>query len=186
MNGHPWTADELGRLRALYPVQSNRKVAELLKRSVFSINGAASTLGLRKTEEYLQSPEACRLRRGQPRPGVATQFQKGQAPANKGLRRPGWFRGRMRETQFRKGQRSGMAAKNWKPIGTVLADTEGYLRIKVRDAVYGAEPTGFGNTSVWPLLQRHVWEQQRGPIPSGHVIAFKNGNRQECAIENLE
>jgi hypothetical protein len=188
MNGNPWTSGELNRLRALYPIRSTRKVAELLKRSVFNIYGAAATFGLRKTEEYLQSPEACRLRRGtgQSHPGFATQFRKGQVPANKGLRRPGYSRGRMKETQFRKGQRSGIAAKNWKPIGTVLADPAGYLRIKVREAVYGAEPTGFGNVRVWPLLQRHVWEQHHGPIPTSHVIALKDHNRQNCVIENLE
>lgn len=48
-------------------------------------------------------------------------------PFNKGLRRPGWHVGRMRETQFRKGERSGIAAKNWRPIGTIRTDPDGYL-----------------------------------------------------------
>jgi hypothetical protein len=60
------------------------------------------------------------------------------------------------------------------------------LRIKVREAVYGQEPTGYGNTRVWPLLNRHVWEQNNGPIPPKHVVVFKDGDRSNCAIENLD
>lgn len=186
MNGQAWTKAELERLQALYPNQPTRKLAKLFGRTESSLNGTARKLRLRKTEEYLLSPEACRLRRGEPRPGVATQFQKDHVPANKGLRRPGWSAGRMKETQFVKGQRTGKAAENWKPVGTILADTEGYLRIKIREAVHGSEATGFGNVDVWPLLQRHVWKEHHGAIPKGHVIAFKNGDRQNCAIENLE
>ena len=187
MNGRPWTPEDLDLLRTLYPVRSTREVAALLGRPVYSIYNAVYKLGLKKTAEFLDSAESGRLHKGQTRPGsIATQFQKGQIPANKGLRRPGYAPGRMKETQFRKGERTGTAARNWKPIGTVLPDSEGYLRIKVRDAIYGKEPTGFGNVRVWPLLGRHVWEQHHGPIPPSHAIAFKDRDRSNCAIENLE
>jgi len=91
----------------------------------------------------------------------------------------------MKETQFKPGQRSGKAAANWQPIGTILADHEGYLRIKVREAMHG-EATGFGNSKVWPLLGRHVWEQHNGPIPPKHLIKFKDGDRSNCSIDNLD
>lgn len=92
----------------------------------------------------------------------------------------------MKETQFKKGQRSGKAAQNWRPIGSILPHADGYLRIKVREAVHGEEAYGFGNTKVWPLLQRKMWEDHNGPIPPKHVVVFKDKNRQNCAIENLE
>lgn len=187
MNGKPWSEDELDRLRILYPTRRGREVAEALGRSLSGTYGAVTKLGLRKDEAFFRSPASGILQKGETRPGcIATQFRKGQVPANKGLRRPGWAPGRMKETQFRKGVRSGVAATNWRPIGTILSDADGYLRIKVREAKHGVEATGFGNTSVWPLLQRHVWQQQRGPIPAGHVIAFLDGKRKNCAIENLE
>lgn len=187
MNGQPWTPKQLDRLRVLYPTQPTKNIAKIFGRKVYSVYNAAYKQGLRKTPEFLRSPASGILVKGQTRPeSIATQFPKGHVPANKGLRRPGWSPGRMRETQFIKGQRSGKAAENWRPIGTILPDSEGYRRIKVREAVHGAEPTGFGNTAVWPLLQRHVWVQQHGPIPPGHVIAFKDKDRQNCAIENLE
>lgn len=91
----------------------------------------------------------------------------------------------MSETQFRKGERSGVASRNWRPLGTILTDHEGYLRIKVREAQPG-EAYGFGNTRVWPLMQRHVWEQAHGPIPPGHAIAFRNRDKKDVRLENLE
>lgn len=146
----------------------------------------ANKHGLKKSQDYLATNPSCRLRKGQSHCGRETRFKKGQSPANKGMRRPGWSAGRMRETQFKKGERSGVAAKNWVPIGTILPDSEGYLRIKIREAVYGKEPFGFGNVKVWPLYNRYLWEQHKGPIPPAHLVAFKDGNRQNCVIENLE
>jgi len=167
----------------MYPARPTGEIAKALGRTIYGVYGAAFTLGLRKTPEYVQREVG--LQKGTTL-GRATQFRKGHAPANKGLRRPGWHAGRMKETQFKKGGRSGIAARNWRPIGTILPDPEGYLRIKVREAKHGKEATGFGNTKVWPLLNRYVWEQHKGPIPPKHIVAFKDGKRGNCAIGNLE
>lgn len=179
----PWTAAEVEEVRRLYADTPTKEIARLLNRSVLSIYQAADKIGVRKTTEFKR--QHCGLQPGS-QVGAAYRFKPGAEPANKGLRRPGYAPGRMKETQFKPGHRSGKAEKNWRPIGTVLADHEGYLRIKVREAVYGKEPTGFGSMRVWPLLARHTWEQHHGPIPPGHVIRAKDGNRQNCAIENLE
>lgn len=184
MNGRPWNAQDLEVLRREFPHVASAAVAETLRRSLSSVNNTAYKLGIHKTPEYLASPAACRLRRGDGA-GAATRFQKGAVPHNKGLRRPGWAPGRMRETQFRPGERAGIAAKNWRPVGTILPDAEGYLRIKVREAV-PCEAYGFGNVRVWPLLHRHNWRQVKGEIPAGHALVFRDGNRANCDVDNLE
>jgi hypothetical protein len=181
---HFWTATEDEQVRELYPHRSTAEVAAIMGRSVSSIYQRSDRLKLRKSAEYLASPAACRLRRGG-NVGAASRFPKGNVPANKGLRRPGWGPGRMKATQFKSGERHGAAADNYKPLGTISTDPEGYQRIKVRDALPG-EAYGFGNVKVWPLLQRHVWQQLKGPIPAGHLIAFRDGNKKNCALENLE
>jgi hypothetical protein len=184
-----WEPEDDEVMRVRYPDVPTPVIARELRRTVCSVYARADKLGLTKSQAYLNSPAACRLRRGgDEHPGRATQFKKGQTPANKGLRRPGWSvgRGRMQETQFKKGERSGVASSNWRPIGTILPDPEGYLRIKVREAVYGAEPTGFGNVRVWPLLQRHTWEQIHGPVPPGYIVCFRDRDKTNCAPENLE
>ena len=177
-----WTADEDALMRRLYPDTPTAKLAEQLGRPLASTYQRAATLGLKKSEAYLASPAAGRTTG---RHGMGTRFAKGQAPANKGLRRPGWGPGRMKSTQFKPGVRLGVAAKNWQPIGSIRSDPEGYQRIKVRDAVKG-EHYGFGNVRVWPLLQRHVWEQAHGSIPAGHAVTFRDGNKANCDLGNLE
>lgn len=36
------------------------------------------------------------------------------------------------------------------------------------------------------LLHHAIWEEVHGPIPSGHVLRFKDGNSANCALDNLE
>jgi hypothetical protein len=177
-----WSDDDLDFLRAHYPDTPTRKLAEVMNRKERSVYEKANHLGLRKSHEYLSSPAACRLGHGQ---GGATRFMPGHVPANKGLKRPGWAPGRMRETQFKKGERSGKAAKNWRPVGTILTDADGYLRIKVREGRCG-EAAGFGNVRIWPLMQRHVWEQAYGPIPASHAVVFRDRNKTHVTLDNLE
>jgi HNH endonuclease len=181
---HHWTAAEDVILRAEYPDAETSELAKRFNATILGTYQRAQKLGVRKSKQYIAKKleiEAQRLRRV----GVASRYKKGNISANKGLRRPGWAPGRMAETQFKKGARSGIAVKNWRPIGTILADGEGYLRIKVREGRKG-EAYGFGNTKIWPLLNRHVWEQHKGPIPPGHVVIFKDKNRAHCDIDNLE
>lgn len=182
----PWTAEEREKLAAIYPSLPSKEVARQLGREIGAVYRQAAKLGVAKSQEFLDSPASNRLRKGETRPGAEkSQFPKGHKPWNAGLRLEGWTRGRMAETQFKKGSRSGRAAKNWKPIGTIAADSDGYLRIKVREAAHGKEHTGYGNTKVWPLLHRYRWEQANGPIPAGHIVTFKDGDRSNCSLENL-
>jgi len=187
VNRQVWTDAEIRALTESYPRRPTKEVAAKLQRSIHKVYAKANKLGLQKSQAFLDSDESGRLHKGQARPGTEhTQFKKGHVPANKGLRRPGWHAGRMQETQFKKGGRSGAAAKNWVPIGTIRPDSEGYLRIKVREAVSGQEAFGFGNSKVWPMYNRYLWEQHKGPIPPKHLVVFKDGDRAHCVIENLE
>lgn len=180
----PWSAEEREIVRRLYPDTPTKEIAALLGRPIGQVYQAADRFGFAKSAAYLASPEACRLRRGD-NVGSASRFKPGGTPANKGVRRPGWAPGRMASTQFKPGVRQGIAERNWKPIGAIRSDGEGYLRIKVREGKKG-EAYGFGNTEIWPLLQRHTWEQHHGPIPDGHTVVFKDGDRANCDIGNLE
>lgn len=185
MNGLPWSDEDLETLRELYPDTPTKKLSAALGHSLTSVYQKAQRIGVAKSVAYMASPAACRLRREASAASIATRFKPGQVPLNKGVRRPGWAPGRMAETQFKKGARTGIAARNWCPIGTIRTDGEGFLRIKVREGTKG-EAYGFGNTKIWPLLNRYVWEQHHGPIPAGHAVVFKDGNRSNVVIENLE
>lgn len=65
-----------------------------------------------------------------------------------------------------------------KPIGTEVVAPDGFVLVKVQD--HGKK------YERWRQKHRIVWEQRNGPIPKGFIVQFKDGNRQNCAIENLQ
>jgi hypothetical protein len=172
-----WSDTDLKLLRDQYPHTPTKEIAVKLGKKLETVYSMADKLGLKKTEEYLASPAACRLRRGD-NVGAAFRFKKGQAPPNKGLRRPGWAPGRMAETQFRKGERRGVAVKLYQPVGTERISKDGYRERKINDDM----PL----QKRWKAVHRIVWEEHNGPIPKGHAVVFKDGNKENCEIDNLE
>lgn len=179
----PWTPEEDAIIRQRFSHEPTAPIAATLARSQAAIYQRAYALGLKKSAAYLASPQSGRT--GHDDRGKGGWFPKGHVPYNKGIpHRKGWAPGRMAAHQFKKGCRQGIAAKNWMPVGTINL-VDGYLRIKVREARSG-EAYGYGNTKVWLLLQRHVWEQANGPVPAGYVVVFKDRNPQNCALDNLE
>lgn len=164
-------------LRAIYPHESSAAVATRMHRTIHAIYARARILDLTKTAAYLASPAACRLRRGD-EVGAAFRFRKGQIPVNKGIRRPGWGPGRMKETQFKKGCRLRHANQTYKPVGAERISKDGYLERKINDEL----PL----QKRWRSVHLLVWEAANGPLPPGHAIVFRNGNRQDRSLSNLE
>lgn len=183
-----WTADEDAILVARFPHEPTQAVAAALGRSYGGTHQRAGKFGLRKSAAYLASPEACRLRKGDGR-GLPTRFKPGQVPPNKGLRRPGWGPGRMKETQFKTGQLSGEARRKLKPVGAERMSKEGYLQRKIHNGAPGGVSVVEANRlrqRRWRAVHILVWEEANGPLPRGHAVAFKNGDKRDIRIENLE
>jgi len=173
-----WNRSEERELKARYPHEPTAAVARALRRTTEAIYGRAEKLGVKKSAAYLLSPAACRLRRGD-NVGARFRFRKGHVPVNKGLRRPGYGPGRMKETQFKPGTRSGKSAEHWMPVGaTRLCD--GYLYRKVSDVL--AVPW----TVNWKQEHVLLWTAAHGPVRPGHALRFKDGDRTHVQLENLE
>lgn len=165
---HVWTEAEDALLRKRYPHEKTEYIARDLGLSIGGVYQHAKHLGLKKSEKYLASPDAQRLRRGD-QVGKAYRFPKGHVPANKGLRRPGWSPGRMRETQFKKG-RPAHEARNYVPIGSEKYDSKRKVTMrKITD-----DPEIFP-AQRWRPVHVLVWESANGPVPDGHIIVFKKG-----------
>lgn len=137
----------------------------------------AATLGLKKADDFHTQPLAA-LWNGTQEPGsIAARFTPGTTPPNKGLRRPGWHAGRMRETQFKKG-RPASEAHNYVPIGTEKVDPKRRaLMRKVTD-----DPAIFP-TQRWRPVHVLVWEAANGPVPEGHIVVFRPGLKTLVAAE---
>lgn len=111
--------------------------------------------------------------------GVTGWYQKGHPPGTKGktieeiCKHDPEKLARVRSTQFKKGDRP----MNEMPIGTVVANSQGYLiRKKQMEG---------GQWDRWEFLHRAVWEEHKGPVPDGMIVMFKDGNKQNCDIGNL-
>lgn len=106
--------------------------------------------------------------------GRTGQFEKGSVPFNKGTK------GLMKpnRTSFKKGNMSGAAQHNYKPIGSTRISKDGYLERKVTDD----HPTP---ARRWVGEHRLVWEAANGPIPGGHVVVFLDGDKMNCTLNNL-
>jgi len=172
-----WNPEDEQLLRDCYPHLPTADIARGLRRSLAATYARAQQLGLVKTEAYLASPDACRLRRDAS-VGIPYRFPKGHVPANKGLRRPGWSPGRMKETQFKKGERRGVAVQLYQPIGTERISKDGYRERKVND--------GLPLQKRWRAVHLVIWEEAHGPLPPGHAVAFKNGDKTDIRLDNLE
>ena len=98
------------------------------------------------------------------RPGC---FSKGLRPGNTGTKgickaNSGCFQ-------------KGLIPKNWRPVGSERVDVkDGYVLVKV------AEP------NVWRHKSVVVWEAAHGKRKKGDVIRYKDNNRLNCSIENLD
>lgn len=168
-NRFRFTDEQIEVLREKYPTTLAEDLAKDFGCTVGAVHQKAQKLGLKKDQAWIVENARQNLLKFGHR-ATFTQFRKGQTPANKGLRRPGYAPGRMRETQFKKGQ----TARNKVPVGTTVIDSEGYKKIKI------AEP------NKWQFYSRYLWEKHHGTIPPNHAIFYRDGNRQNVTIENLE
>lgn len=169
-NRRHWTQPEEQLLTQLYP---DTPMPALIKRLGFTASAIyqkARNLGLRRSPEYLASEHACRLRRGD-NVGAATRFKPGHQSWNKGKRglKAG---GRSAETRFKPGNRP----HTWVPIGTEQI-RDGYLWRKVTD--------GHGRHN-WRQVHVMLWEQHNGPVPKGLILVFRDRNKQNIQLDNLE
>lgn len=161
-----WSDDEIEYLRAHYPHELSANVAKVLNRDCKSVWSKAFRLGIRKTEEFLQSEASGCIKKGEHR-GFLYRFQKGMTVWNKGMK--GITIGGV-ETQFKKGQ----MPKNHKPVGSERFSKDGYLEVKVE------EPR------KWKMKHVINWEQLHGKVPKGYIVVMKDKCRTNVSPENLE
>lgn len=151
-----WTSHDDAMLSELYRQFSTAECAARMGRTRASIKGRANKLGLRK-------------------PAGATNtgcFAKGMEPWNKG--RPFDSGGRSHETRFKVGQKP----HTWHPIGHERVTKDGYRERKMTD-------TGCTRRD-YVGLHILLWREHHGDIPAGHAVVFRNGDKADIRIDNLE
>lgn len=171
MKARIWTIEQLATLRARYPGEPTAQLVDAIGHNLRAIYAKAAELQIKKTPEYLATPASGRTCGRQ---GIGTRFEHGNPAWNKGMKGLDIAGERGRATQFKPGTRP----HNWQPIGYERTTPDGIRQRKISD-------TGV-TRSDWVPLHVMLWEKYNGPIPGNHIVIFKDKDRSNLSIENLE
>lgn len=163
-----WTVEEDRFLKENYPYTSSANIAEHFGCSICSVYNRARFLNLKKSQEYHDTTQQ-RLARNLQENGKSYRYPKGHIPANKGKKMPEHVYEKAKATMFPRGH----IPANHKPVGYERVTKDGYIEVKVAEG------------KKFRLKHRLIWEQANGPIPPGCNVQFRDGNKQNLALENL-
>lgn len=152
-----FTPEEDEFLKQNYLTIPCKRMSKMLGRAEVSARQRLKLLG------YVVPPEvAANFRRG-------TQFKKGEPAHNKGQKMSPEMYEKVKATMFKPGH----ITHNTKYDGHERLSKDGYIEVRVSKGRY-------------KLKHRKIWEDSFGKVPAGHVVIFKDNNRQNCDINNLE
>jgi hypothetical protein len=173
----PWTEEQLAHLRARFPHVNTTQLAIEMGRGYGSVCQQAYRLGLKKTEAFFADQGLSGRLVGQR--GATSRFTPGHSTWNKGMKGSTGYHANTQRTQFKPGQ----MPRNWLPLGSLRIVPDGVLERKV------SETKGAPHLR-WQPVHRLVWEAAHGPVPKGHVVIFKPGQRtnvlDEITLDRLE
>lgn len=165
---HTYTQEEEALLVAKYPITPTEQLAKEMGISVSSLYNKAYALGLKKIKEYFTNDVNGNLKK-LAESGRAHRFTKGLIPHNKGKKMSPELYGKCRGTMFQKG----LIPHNSKFDGYERISKEGYRERRVAPGKFRP-------------VNHLVWEEVNGPVPANHIIIFRDGNKLNCDISNLE
>ena len=171
-----WTTAELEILRTNYPHTHTVDLLPMLPgRTIKTIQQKAASSCWKKTREFIA--EMSRQAMARPdHPAHRTRFVQGGTSWNAGNSFNAG--GRSPETRFKKGNRSGRANELHKPVGSERLSKDGYLERKIN------EDMPFQRR--WRAVHLIEWEARNGPLPAGHALVFRDGDKTNRQPENLE
>lgn len=171
-----WTAEDDAVLTYLYPDNRTADILAFLPGKTKSgLYYRANKLGLKKAPG-LVARLAAEAMADPNHGGRRSQFQKGKTSWNKGVSYQAG--GRSAETRFKPGHRGGKAVELYRPIGSERISRDGYLERKTND--------GELLQRRWRAVHILEWEAVNGPLPKGHAVVFKDGNKSNITLDNLE
>ena len=136
-----------------------KTIAKKLNRSGCGVSGRLKSLGLIVPRDIIEKRK------------LESQYKKGRAPENKGKKQSEFMSPeaieRTKATRFKKGS----VPHNYN--GGEHLTKDGYVMVSL----------GEQKKQLKHIL---VWEAEHGKIPEGHCIAFIDGNRTNCSLDNLE
>lgn len=158
--GHKYTAEEHEFLHSFIPGHTYKEIVEEYNKRF------SEPITVSRVKEYMGNHKI--------KNGLTGRFKKGQVPFNKGWK--GVCAKGCEKTWFKDGH----LPHNTKPIGYERITRDGYVEVKV-----AMRPSRKDCNDNFILKHRLIWEQANGPIPKGHIVIFKDGNKQNFDLDNL-
>lgn len=167
-----WTSAEDGQLIALADAGlSAYWIAKALGRSVYSVKCRRWRIRYRISRAYEKAPwtepEDDYLRKhygDYSAPQIARVLNRSKIAVRTRAAKLGLKAGKI-------------VAHNVKPIGSKYVTPDGYEQTKIALN---------GNPTDWQFSHLLLWEKENGPVPAGYRVTFKDGNRRNIKLENLE
>lgn len=168
---HIWTREEEQYFAERYPIMRTDELAAQLGLKPGQLHDKAVALRIKKDPAWMKAHLQECARRAHRSPGWKG-FKPGHATWNKGLKHDAGGR----SVQTRLQPKS--LPHNYRPIGSErLAD--GYRERKMTQTGYPPRD--------WVPVHHLVWaDAGRGKIPKGMALTFRDGDKSNFAIENLE
>lgn len=174
----PWTEDDLRQLRELYPDHKADHVAKQMGRTTRAVHQKAKQMSIGKSDAFKKSFISGRIQAASEDPRmVATRFQKGLVPWNKGVAGSVGHHDNCRKHQFKKGN----VPSTWVPVGSYRINTSKGLPRLERKMNDKPGP----NHVRWIPVSRLVWEQHHGPVPEKHIVIFKETRLATTVLEEI-
>lgn len=102
-----------------------------------------------------------------------TQFKTGFVPKNKGKKLKDFMTPEQAENFLSNSFKKGNVPHNTKYNGYKRVQKDGYTEVRVAKGVF-------------KFKHRLLWEKANGPIPDDCMVVFKDGNKQNITLDNLE
>jgi hypothetical protein len=166
-----WTDDQLKYLKEHYADTPTKEIAKKLKHTLCSVNGMASKLALKKTQDHINKMNA-RWKKDLAELGKAHRFKKGTIPANKGKKMDPEVYEKTKHTFFPKGH---------KPKNTLY---DGAITTRHRHKRNYSRKYIRISEGVWQELQIYEWEKQYGPVPEGKILTCLTDDSLNCNPTN--
>ncbi|MEZ6854167.1 HNH endonuclease signature motif containing protein [Halodesulfovibrio aestuarii] len=156
-----FTKEQIAFIKDGYKRMTIRELAEELN----------TTYGLSVTHSQLNSF----VKRNKIRSGRTGQFPKGHVPWSASVAGKGILKAN--KTSFKKGN----VPANVRPMHAERINKDGFIEIKIDEPnPFTGHDTRFKCKHVW------LWEQAYGAVPKGQCIRFKDGDKMNCVLGNLE
>jgi hypothetical protein len=151
-------------LKEYFEGKTLRQLALALGRDMGSVSGRCRFLGLRLSDELKKQRLSISIKN---LTGIKSRFEKGHRPWNTGTKGKGICK--PNKGNFKKGN----IPHNTRFDGATRFSKEGYIEVRI-------------SLKKWKFLHRIIWEKNCGPIPMGMIVVFKDKNRLNFDINNLE